>query len=449
MIDHTSGDSLRAPPQYLCLHGRHSSVVLECSANEAPLWRYWGPRLADITMPPLPLRQTRPAAPASLEVDQPLSIAPTFGAGWFGRASLLAHRGGEQFSQQWQSCDIAADNNPQWVSVTLRDTIAGLRLIVTLRIDASSDGLTIQSCLHNEGKDILDVQWLAAATLPLPDDCRVVQSFGGEWAHEFLPDTQVLTRSGWFRENVRGRTSHDCFPGAIVLCEGATEHTGHVYGAHLGWSGNHTQTIEWQHDGKYQWQLGEWLAPGEARLAPGETLESPLVYAAFSPKGLNGLAQSFHAAVRAILPWPARSMPPRPVHLNTWEAVYFNHDEADLAALATSAAELGVERFVLDDGWFQGRDHDRAGLGDWWADARKFPDGLLPLAKHVVSRGMSFGLWVEPEMVNADSDLYRAHPDWTLQLEGRPLLLGRHQLVLDLARADVAEYLFTRLNILF
>ena len=422
MMEHTAVDSLRAPPQYLSLHGRHSSLVLECYANEAPLWRYWGPRLADSTMPPSTLREARPAAPASLEVDQPLSIAPTFGAGWFGRASLLAHRGGEQFSQQWQSCDITSADNGQSVTVALRDTIAALRLIVTLCLDASSDILTIQSSLHNEGKDVLDVQWLAAATLPLPDVCRVVQSFGGEWAQEFLPDTQSFTRSGWLRENVRGRTSHDCFPGALVLCEGATEHAGYVYGAHLGWSGNHTQTIDWQHDGKYQWQLGEWLAPGEVRLDPGSTLETPPVYAAFSPTGLNGLAQSFHAAVRAVLSWPAHVMPPRPVHLNTWEAVYFSHNNADLTALATSAAELGVERFVLDDGWFQGRVNDQAGLGDWWADARKFPDGLLPLAKHVVSHGMSFGLWIEPEMVSADSDLYRAHPDWTLRLEGRPLL---------------------------
>ncbi|MBK7687277.1 MAG: alpha-galactosidase [Rhodocyclaceae bacterium] len=139
-------------------------------------------------------------------------------------------------------------------------------------------------------------------------------------------------------------------------------------------------------------------------------------------------------------------MKPRLVHLNTWEAVYFDQDEDSLKALATSAAELGVERFVLDDGWFKGRDHDRAGLGDWWPDPRKFPDGLLPLAMHVEACGMSFGLWVEPEMVNPDSDLYRAHPDWALALEGRAQLTGRNQLVLDLSRPDVSDYLFERLH---
>jgi alpha-galactosidase len=141
-------------------------------------------------------------------------------------------------------------------------------------------------------------------------------------------------------------------------------------------------------------------------------------------------------------------MRPRPVHLNTWEAVYFDHDPERLKALATQAAKVGIERFVLDDGWFPARDHDRAGLGDWRPDPRKFPEGLGPLAAHVRGLGMEFGLWVEPEMVNPDSDLFRAHPDWALRAQGRPLVLGRHQLVLDLTRAEVADDLFGKLDFL-
>ena len=141
-------------------------------------------------------------------------------------------------------------------------------------------------------------------------------------------------------------------------------------------------------------------------------------------------------------------MSPRPVHLNTWEALYFDHRLPDLMALADAAAGVGVERFVLDDGWFQGRHHDRAALGDWWADAGKYPDGLGPLAQHVVARGMQFGLWFEPEMLNPDSDLHRAHPDWVLQIDGRPMLTARNQLVLDIARPDVSDYLFDKLHAL-
>ena len=170
--------------------------------------------------------------------------------------------------------------------------------------------------------------------------------------------------------------------------------------------------------------------------------------ASLSTEGLNGLAANFHAELRRRLPWPGGTMSPRPVHLNTWEALYFDHREADLFALADAAAELGIERFVLDDGWFPGRDHDRAGLGDWWADPKKYPQGLGPLAAHVVARGMQFGLWFEPEMVNPDSDLHRAHPDWALQIHGRPMLTSRNQLVLDIARPEVAGYLFDKMHAL-
>jgi alpha-galactosidase len=141
-------------------------------------------------------------------------------------------------------------------------------------------------------------------------------------------------------------------------------------------------------------------------------------------------------------------MAPRPVHLNTWEGYYFDHDVDQLKALADAAAEVGIERFVLDDGWFHQRDGDTRALGDWWADAGKYPDGLGPLADHVVDIGMGFGLWVEPEMVNPDSDLYRAHPDWALQLEGRPPQTARNQLVLDLTRPEVGDYLFEKIGVL-
>ena len=424
-------------------------MVLEVADNEAPLWRYWGPKLAADSLPPLALRQLRATPPASFDIDQPLTIAPTFGIGWLGKSALLAHRGGQQFAHQWTRCELVVGNASdagQKVSFTLRDPVAQLRLEITLTLDRASDLLTIQSGLHNDGEDVLDVSWFAAASLPLPASSRHLQTYGGEWANEFQIRREALSRSGWSQETYGGRTSHHCFPGALVLCEGATDHFGKVYAAHLGWSGNHAQSIESLRDGRYQWQLGEWLAPGEVRLLPNESLESPTVYAAFSAAGLNGVARCFHAGVRAQLPWLDQQMRPRPVHLNTWEAVYFDHDEESLKALASSAAELGVERFVLDDGWFHGRSHDGAGLGDWWPDTQKFPYGLLPLAKHVEACGMSFGLWVEPEMVNPDSDLYRAHPDWVLGIDGRERLTGRKQLVLNLARPEVSDYLFERLH---
>jgi alpha-galactosidase len=432
---------------FIVLHGSHSSVVLEARATEAPLWRYWGPRLPDGCLPLAPLRDGRPIPPSSMELDQPLTIAPTFGVGWYGQSALLAHRSGQQFAQAFTACRVETLEADQRIAIHLTDSVAQLRLVLHMALDAH-DVLQLSSQLINDGTSVLDVQWLAAGTVPLPGDAQAVRNYAGQWANEFQLQVDPLSRSLWQRENRRGRTSHDSFPGAVVTMPGATEHIGTVYGAQLAWSGNHRQVIEWLHDGQYQWQMGEWLAPGEVLLQPGETLDAPTLFASCSTAGLNGLAANFYATVRSRLPWPGGRMRPRPVHLNTWEAVYFDHRTDDIRALAKAAASVGVERFVLDDGWFQGRHHDRAALGDWWPDAGKYPHGLQPLASHVNELGMEFGLWVEPEMVNPDSQLFRAHPDWALQLEGRPLLTMRNQLVLDVARPEVADYLFGKLDFL-
>lgn len=437
-----------SPAEFLTLHGRESSLVIECHADEAPLWRYWGPRLPPAGGPGWPLRDQRPLPSFTLDHDPPASLMPGFGVGWFGQSALLAHRGGRDFSFAPQRCAWRRTAGGQGAELDLHDDVAGLRATLHLVLDPATDVLTLSTTLVNTGAAVLDLQWLASATLPLPSTAFEVRSYAGQHNHEFLLQVDRLSRSLWRRESRRGRTSHDCFPAAVVTTPGATADAGLVYGAHLAWSGNHQQTLEWLPDGQYQWQLGEWLAPGEIRLAPGASLRTPEVVASLSTGGLNGLAQHFHAELRRRLPWPGGAMAPRPVHLNTWEALYFAHDEGRLRALADAAAEVGVERFVLDDGWFQGRDHDRAALGDWWADPHKYPQGLGPLAAHVVARGMQFGLWFEPEMVNPDSELHRAHPDWALQIDGRPMLTARHQLVLDVARPEVAGYLFEKIDAL-
>ena len=434
-----------APADYLVLHGRSTSLVLEHHADEAPLWRYWGPRLAEHALPASPLRDARPLPGFMLDFDQPLTLVPTFGLGWFGQSALLAHRGGCDFAQAFSACEVEWIEPQRHLRLHLSDTVAQLHLIVSLSLDRH-DVLLVSSELTNTGTTALDVQWLAAATLPLPSRCTAVRSYCGQHMNEFQLQVEPLARSIWRRESRRGRTTHDNFPGAVVTTPSADAHGGLVYGAHLAWSGNHQQSIEWLHDGQYQWQLGEWLAPGEVLLAPGQSLHTPEVVASCSSDGLNGLAANFHTELRARLPWANGQMPPRPVHLNTWEGFYFDLEPTRVMALVDAAAAVGVERFVVDDGWFQGRHHDRAALGDWWPDAGKFPQGLGPLVAHVRGLGMQFGLWVEPEMVSPDSELNRAHPDWALQLHGRPMLTARHQLVLDISRPEVADYLFDKID---
>jgi alpha-galactosidase len=421
--------------KFLTLHGKAVSLALELPDGEAPLWRYWGARLPDSVTPP-PLRASRPLPSFSLDFDQPLSLFPGLGVGWFGESALLAHRGGEDWSFQATTCTV--EQSGQGAIVQLVDDVAKIAVAITLVLDAESDVLTISTVLTNLGNATLDVQWLAAGVLPLPGDAREVRSFGGRHNDEFVPITDQLTRSTWRRENRRGLTSHDCFPGAIVEAAGAT------FGAQLAWSGNHTNSIEWIDDGQFQWQMGEWLAPGEVRLAAGESVTTPEMLATWGVDA-NAVAQNFHTAIRQRITWPDGKMKPRPVHLNTWEGFYFDHDEAALMELADAGAAVGIERFVLDDGWFAGRNDDTSSLGDWWTDKAKYPNGLRPLADHVTGLGMEFGLWVEPEMVNPDSDLCRAHPDWALATPGRPVITARNQLVLDMAKPEVGDYLFDKI----
>lgn len=416
------------------LQGRNVTAILECCENEAPLWRYWGLRLPNGVTPGTALRDARPEPSFSPHFDQPLTIFPGGGVGWFGAPALLAHRGDNDWSFQATRCEL--EQGCSTALITLHDDVAHIQIAILLAME--DDVLTLSTTLTNVGDGVLDVAWLASGVVPLPADAKNVRSYSGRHNSEFVAINNPLTRSMWRRENRRGLTSHDCFPGAIVSGEGLT------FGAQLAWSGNHVQQIEWVDDGGYQWQMGESFAPGEVRLASGESITTAKMLATCAADA-NGVAQNFHAAIRRRIDWPGGQMQPRLVHLNTWEGFYFDHDEAALKELADAAALVGIERFVLDDGWFAGRDDDTSSLGDWWADMRKYPHGLKPLADHVVGLGMEFGLWVEPEMVNPDSDLYRANSDWALSVDGRPLLASRNQLVLDMRRMDVRDYLFDKI----
>jgi alpha-galactosidase len=437
--------------EFLALHSQHTSLVFEFSATEAPLWRYWGKRLDHWdTTQMSPRRHARAGKTTILDFDQPLSTCTGHGMGWFSSPSLSVHRGGQDACVQFTQARVTHDAPGNALRFDLVDEVTRIEVQQHIHLDKGTGVLSMRSVLINRDKaasaEPLDVQWFAAATLPLDTRCTTVQSYKGQWANEFVVCQDDLSQGTWRRDSRRGRNGHDQFPGSVVMLPATDLHQGLAYGAHLAWSGNHTQLIERLPDGDVQWQWGEWLAPGEVRLQPGEQLASPELIAVCSMQGLNGVAQAFHAHARGLVQWPGGKMRPRPVHLNTWEAIYFDHRPEVLIALAREAAAVGVERFVLDDGWFPARDHDRAGLGDWWPDPKKYPNGLAPLAAEVERLGMEFALWVEPEMVNPDSELFRQHPDWALQVAGRPLQTGRNQLVLDMSRDDVQEYLFTKLD---
>jgi len=428
------------PQNPVHLRGRRSSLVVDLSAT-TPTVLHWGAALpADVDLDELRTAVTRAIPEAGLDIGVPVTLLPVDAAGFIGQPGLAGHRDGLAWSPVLGYVSHTA--TAETLTIDLADPVAELAVTVELELHPDTDLLRVQLRLTNAGEAPYRVERLVA-TLPLPAATDEVLSFTGRWCKEWQEQRHRLGAAALVQENRRGRTSPDNPPGLMVGAAGFGERHGEVYAVQVGWSGNHALRVERLNNGQAYLQGGELLFPGEVVLAAGEMYATPWLYATYTPDGLAGITSSFHQFIRLRPGHPAK---PRPVVVNTWEAVYFDHDPDRLRALADAAAAVGAERFVLDDGWFRGRDHDLAGLGDWYVDERKYPKGLTPLIEHVRSLGLEFGLWVEPEMVNPDSDLYRAHPDWVLSVPGYTPVLGRHQLVLDLANPDVSAYLLERLD---
>lgn len=309
-------------------------------------------------------------------------------------------------------------------------------VVLTHHITAQATGVfTLQTVLEAD-RDIR-VTWLAAPVLPAPQAADSMIDVHGRWVREFHLNHVAWTPGIRLRESRTGRSGQEHPPYLILPEFGCTNTQGTAYALHYAWSGGHRMVAEELPDGRRQVQFG---APLGAEVLPARRFESAELIALYSATGLNGIGAAFQRDIRdRVITWPNPARP-RPVHYNCWEAIYFDHSLSDLTAIADRAAELGAERFVLDDGWFGRRDDDTTSLGDWTIDRRKWPDGLQPLIAHVHRLGMTFGLWFEPEMVNPDSDLCRAHPDWVLGRADQ--VTGRNQMVLDLSKPQVRDYLF-------
>ena len=379
-----------------------------------------------------------------LDGGEALSLLPCAGDGFTGHPALIAHRNGMELITQFAVTGCAPTDNG--LDIHLSDALASVSATLQIRMDDATGVISARTSLVNLDDRLLTVDWLAACAIPSAHAELLIH--GGRWSGEFQSSRQTLTTGQFVQENRTGRTSHHAPPFLVAGKPGFTQGRGETIALHIAWSGNHRILAERLRDGRIQLQAGELLGPGEIVLGHGETYATPWVYIARSDSGLNGLSDRLHPFVRARIMANRLAAKPRPVHYNTWEAVYFDHRPDTLMQLADLAASVGAERYVLDDGWFRGRNDDHTSLGDWTVDPDKYPDGLGPLIAHVRRLGMEFGLWVEPEMANLDSDLLRAHPDWILGAPGRTQPLGRNQYVLDLTRAEVSDAIFAQLDAL-
>jgi alpha-galactosidase len=423
--------------QLLHLHHDDLSVVISTQGN-VPAIVYWGNALGASSLQSHMF--TRAVLGGGIDLDPPLGIIPQHHDGWLGTSGIEGcfHDGSGSFPHFVIESSTHTTTSATFI---LCDDHLDLELELNLKIHPSGV-LALDGSFTNRGSLPYLLHSLRFA-LPVPSRAEELLTLGGRWGMEFGEQRTSWKQSTISVSNSRGRTSHEKWPVVFAGTAQFGEQHGEVWGCHVGWSGNFDITLDGVTEHRKHMLVGEKVVAGELVIKPKETFSAPTVYAVHSPHGLSTASQHFHQFVRSRLrhedTW-------RPVTLNTWEAVYFEHNFETLTKLADVAAHVGVERFVLDDGWFSGRRNDTAGLGDWTVDASVWPDGLHPLINHVKSLGMEFGIWCEPEMVNPDSDLFRKHPDWVLHHGVNPPITGRNQLVLDLSRSEVREFLFTSVS---
>ncbi|MCB0911995.1 MAG: alpha-galactosidase [Propionibacteriaceae bacterium] len=419
-------------------------VVLDLAEGRLPAIAHWGAPLGDLTAADLAaivLSGVPPIAPNTVDEPVRVSLLPEHHTGWVGRPGLSGSRAGRDWSPRFTTVALRVDGaevaasgtepelvslGPAVIEVTAVDDVAGLTIAIEIELTASGL-LRSRATLTNTGAPGYQLDDLVLA-YPVPGVASELLDFAGRWGKERVPQRREFSVGTHLREGRKGRTGADA---ATVLHAGVAGFgfaDGEVWGLHVGWSGNHTHFAERVFTGEQVLGGGELVLPGEVVLDTEESYTSPWVYGSYGA-GLDEVARRFHRYLRARPQHPAAD---RPVTINVWEAVYFDHSLQPLLELAEKAAAIGVERYVLDDGWFGSRRDDFSGLGDWVVSADVWPEGLHPLVDRVTGLGMQFGLWFEPEMVNLDSDVARAHPEWVMATGGRTPVPSRHQQVLNL-----------------
>ncbi|MFF2050509.1 alpha-galactosidase [Leifsonia sp. NPDC058194] len=451
----------------LLLRAAGTSLAID-AAGRVPRVLHWGADLGPLDEAAAEsLRVT--AGPAVLnnapDVARAFSLWATEFEGWAGTPAQEGHASGSATTPRplavavRHRIDGADGDEGGVIELELVDAISGLRSTMSLALDPfgvlAVDVSVVREASTDtadgpDAPDAPDAPYALSALrvlLPLPERATEILDFTGKWCRERAPQKGAVVFGSHVRRSRRGKPGHDSpflvVAGTADLAFG----TGEAWAAHLAWSGDAEYLVERLPEGAGALSsvlgAGEALRPGEILLGAGDRYDAPTALFIWSGEGLDGIADRLHRRLRAR---PSHPATPRPLTLNSWEAVYFDHDLERLSALVERAARVGVERVVLDDGWFHGRRQANAGLGDWYVDRSVWPEGLSPLVELVRSHGMQFGIWFEPEMINLDSDLARLHPDWVLGPHQGLGSTARAQYVLDLTRPDAYDLVLDRIS---
>ncbi|MGI5525251.1 alpha-galactosidase [Micromonospora sp. CA-259024] len=429
-----------ATPQRWTLRGAHTEYTVTVPAHGRWLELVaWGPHgVSDGPSPvaydgPVPFLTTGDAAPIeyATDADRP-----------FTGADLVIETANGQRRVGFVHTDARVDADQRELAVDFADPVTGLRATVHYRVPAGTDVVQRWVELTNDGTGPLRVVRAGSGgfSVPTPHGALLSHQWG-QWAQEFQLAHVELGHGAFTIGSSQGVPGHLHVPWLAV--RDTAEPTGPAWAVALAWTGSWEISAERDTGGLTRVRAGRQLVDGPLELAPGERLTLPEVTGAYSPDGLDGLARVWHTHQRLLA---GERLTPRPVLYNSWEATYFAVEAQSQLALAKVAAELGVETFVVDDGWFVGRNDDTAGLGDWTPDPAKFPAGFDAFIADVRALGLNFGLWVEPECVNPKSTLYAEHPEWVYSVDGRPLTPVRNQYLLDLGRPEVAEFVHSTVD---
>lgn len=399
-------------------------------------------------------------SPSDLNGDMQLDIMPSE-YGFFARgdfrdpSAIFVRDDGAAMSRLRYSSHKIVDGAPVFngmphirrgdktLEVTLKDDFSDIEVVLYYTVAADSDVLVRNVVIKNSGDTTISIKKAFSFRMDLPHDKYSMMRFSGTWAGERYPELEKIGHGITRLQSLRGMSSHQTNPFTVILRQDCGEDAGECYGIHLMYSGSFAITAEKSRSALLTVQGGINDTGFEWKLHGGEEFVTPQVLLTYSGTGVGGMSRSVSRFISDYVVNPQRAYADRPIVVNNWEATYFDFDNEKLYPIIDAAADLGIDTFVLDDGWFGSRDDDKRGLGDWFVNDKKLKGGLRAIIDRCKKHGLKFGLWFEPEMVNEDSELFRAHPDWAIKKSDVTPCRSRNQLVLDFTRKEVVDYIYS------